>query len=321
MLLVEEMAELCKGHVLPRGVGGRTWVVQRKDVDNFFGTFAEADYQHGVTLRALAANAANPAELLSYLQRHRLSGKVGLSLEDAAGNSTTANAGLDARGTPGLYLESDTLVEDPQEAVLRYNLNMELPTLVSCIHSVHLGLFGKMGYAYVSDKAGWFLASMLGGLYREYATKANKAKRDDLRKSPHVLPDACAPYRNLVRAVFNATEALDPRLLETPFDWFHVVWDGDTPVATIHYLKVRDECHAVMAYATFDERSAALVCSAQPLAIEVALGRFVGETPEFGVARRTVVWPCGDPALRLPPVPLSVGAKIMRQRMLEWTHE
>ena len=53
ILMVEEKAELCKGHLLPQSVGGRDWVVQRKDVDSFFGTFVEADFNHGVTIREL----------------------------------------------------------------------------------------------------------------------------------------------------------------------------------------------------------------------------------------------------------------------------
>ena len=41
ILGVDEPAELCRGHVVPTGLGQtgskNAWVVQRKDVDNFFG--------------------------------------------------------------------------------------------------------------------------------------------------------------------------------------------------------------------------------------------------------------------------------------------
>ena len=47
ILFRDEDVELCKGHIVGQVFGGRErWTVQRKDVDNFYGTAFEADFAH-----------------------------------------------------------------------------------------------------------------------------------------------------------------------------------------------------------------------------------------------------------------------------------
>ena len=72
ILQVEERAILCKGHIVPRAVRGRTWLVQRKDVDNFYGRFVEADFIHGVRLRAMPTFE----DAVEYVVKHRLAGRA-----------------------------------------------------------------------------------------------------------------------------------------------------------------------------------------------------------------------------------------------------
>jgi hypothetical protein len=43
ILLKDEPGELCDGHIVPEAFGKRT-IPQRKDVDNFYGAAAEADF-------------------------------------------------------------------------------------------------------------------------------------------------------------------------------------------------------------------------------------------------------------------------------------
>ena len=313
ILLTEEVAELCKGHVLPRSMGGKEWVLQRKDVDNFFGTFAEADFSHGVRLRKLDSSS-DPTKALEHVQRHRLSEKVGLGVEVRNGVFAPAVAYRGRGREVELRVMSRLLEDDRTEGRLIFNLNMMFATTISCIHSMHLGSFKQCGYAYIADKSGQFIASMLGALFRAYGGDDNKAARKGLATNPGDFPDQWQLFRNLVRRLMDGGKSLDPRLLESPFEWFHVAWDGDAFFATVHYLKVENECFAVMGYTTFDERSAAHACSAQPLSFAVSLGHFARDAIEVGTRKTNVVWPCGDTPE--PPVPLSRAAAIMRGRMM-----
>ncbi len=44
ILHVDEPTTLCRGHIFPEKLGGKIWVPQREDVDNFFGSVVEADF-------------------------------------------------------------------------------------------------------------------------------------------------------------------------------------------------------------------------------------------------------------------------------------
>ena len=68
ILFLNEKTELCKGHIVPRSAGGTNWVVQRKDVDNFFGSFAGADFAHGLKLRGLSSSN----DMLDYVSKHKM---------------------------------------------------------------------------------------------------------------------------------------------------------------------------------------------------------------------------------------------------------
>jgi hypothetical protein len=54
LLFRDDDVELCKGHVLNQGFVGatRATTVQRKDIDNFYGSFFESDF---VLIQELAA--------------------------------------------------------------------------------------------------------------------------------------------------------------------------------------------------------------------------------------------------------------------------
>ena len=316
ILMVDEKASLCKGHVVPEAAGGRDWVPQRKDVDNFFGGFAEGDYMHGISLRELDATSSSD-DVLEYLQRHHLSSKVGLALGRDKSWIPARIAGR-AKGN-GRYVlatqENSNMIDQSFPAGIRLDTNMMLPTIVACLHTAHLGIFNRAGYRYVTDKAGWFIGSMLGGLYRRYSGKANKRDRKLVKAQPRALPQQLLPYRNMVRPLPKAAELIDPRLLQEPFDWFHVAWDRESVFATIHYLRVGSECHAVMVYTAFDERTFAHACSEQPLSFEVRLGHYTKRKIEYSHTGQRVIWPCGDQ--RRPPVSLARAAKhVLRNGLL-----
>src|ERR1700678_2445467 len=44
ILHTDEPGDVIEGHIIPEALGGTAWVPQRKDVDNFYGWVAEADF-------------------------------------------------------------------------------------------------------------------------------------------------------------------------------------------------------------------------------------------------------------------------------------
>ena len=43
ILMRDEPAEMCRGHIENNAFAGKIWIPQRRDVDNFYGSVAEAD--------------------------------------------------------------------------------------------------------------------------------------------------------------------------------------------------------------------------------------------------------------------------------------
>ena len=129
-----------KGHIVPRSAGGTNWVVQRKDVDNFFGSFAGADFAHGLKLRVLSSSN----DMLDYVSKHKMARKISLTALGTDGSVGQVNAThLGLR-----YVETDMQFKDVAvDGALVFNLSMEFPTIVTCLHSVHLGLFKLCGYS------------------------------------------------------------------------------------------------------------------------------------------------------------------------------
>ena len=185
ILLIEEETDLCRGHIVSKSVGGTKYVIQRKDVDEFFGHFVEADFALGVKLRERMHSFKHAME---YILKVKLADKIGLAVEDEQAHREPIRMMGERNGAFSFKYAKSDLEERPVSGVLHFNVGMEFQTVVSCLHSVHLGLFDRLGYAYVSNKSGWFIASMLGDLFRTYAAKTQKSERKRIRNNPNKFP-------------------------------------------------------------------------------------------------------------------------------------
>ena len=308
ILFLNEKTELCKGHIVPRSAGGTDWVVQRKDVDNFFGSFAEADFAHGLKLRALA----NWNDMLNYASKQKIDRKVRLTAIGKNGSVGRINAThLGLRYDETGMQDKDVPVDGP----LVFDLSMEFPTIVTALHAVHLGLFNLSGYTYAAGKTGQLIGfAVLGCLFREYKRSISAGRRMMVSEDDADLHPILEICRNLVRPVPQGAIPLSDAVLENPFKDFHVCWNGNRPFATIHYLKFGDECYAVLVPSSFDESSAALLCSMVPLSFTVGRGKFCGDRIEVGLHKTDAVWSCGNSAGN-NTVPLSAAAGEMKNVM------
>ena len=97
ILRTDEPGELCKGHVIPEAFGtSNAWVPQRTDVDNFFGTVAEADFIAAVEDRDKTAFEKWLNPKLNKRHRPRLKAK-GVELAPLLHSGAEARPRPDAR--------------------------------------------------------------------------------------------------------------------------------------------------------------------------------------------------------------------------------
>ena len=311
ILQVEEPAELCKGHIVSKSVGGRTWVVQRKDVDNFYGTFAEAGFGHGVKLRSMEFEDA-----VEYVIGHRLAARADLTIVDGTGakgsvRSTEARDG----GLEVIVRPQGREIDLGGELSLSMKFDVRYETLLTCLHSVHLGIFEAAEYRYATSLSGRFVASLLREVYLRFSDSKTRKGRDASTERAD-LGKLCQAHRNMVRPVISVKE-FNRELVNDPFRSFVACWCGDSVFATIHLLQADIEWNAVMLYAHLDWRAIALISAATPISFKTTVGRLANGVIQVGPVREnsfTMIWPCGDDSRGMTPLPVEAAVRNLRSR-------
>ena len=201
---------------------------------------------------------------------------------------------------------------EPGSYELGLSFDLRYPTLLSCLHSIHLGQFRTLGYGYANSNAGRHIAALLADVFHTF-----HGRRRDEQTEPE-LERLCFSHRNMVRPVVGHLGRIDQRLLEKPFEWFIAAWDRDVVFATIHFLRAGNQWNAVMVYnlapSTLDLITA-LVVSQRPLSFTTSLGCFAGDHIEFGPPKERVSWPCGEDSTHLKPYPIRRAANDLKRHL------
>ncbi len=293
ILQVEEPALLCKGHIVPKAVRGRTWVVQRRDVDNFYGQFAEAGFIHGVRLRAMPTFD----DAVKYILKHRLARRADLSVIDGTGAKAPVHrTPKDAAGRELMIRSKEGAIDLDGELSLAMDLDVRFDTLLTCLHTAHLGLFQASGYAYATSASGRFVANLLRDVYLQFSRQQRSSK--SLAERNRLLAAMCRTHANMVRPL-PSIDGFHRELLSDPFRNFLLCWCGNRVFASVHLLQADSEWNAVMEYADIDQHAIAMMASTTPVSFKATLGRL-----ENGVIRAapvsddssTIIWPCGEEA-------------------------
>ena len=66
------------------------------------------------------------------------------------------------------------------------------------------------------------------------------------------------------------------------------------PFATIHYVRAKGECHAVMSYSSFHGETLAMAASEAPISCGVLVGHWRRDGVEASPRQAEIVWPCGS---------------------------
>lgn len=297
ILFVDEDAELCKAHIVNKAfaVATRRWTLQRKDVDNFFGTMFEGAF---VDLQFNKPGVAYKALIQPDLYR-RFRPKIildGVEVDHFAATGPVPKEfaelqmELDQDSVRlGLKMPKDRLAIDT-DPNLQFEVSRDLrvPAVVSILKAAHLTMFELLGYTYALGPGGAWLGQVLGTFYLQ--NKGN-AKKDVLKNAVEHFGPLAAMVRPVVAAPVAITGTIDDRLV-------HLCWSDDekdrTPWGIVVYVRTGDTLHAVLLPALEHQmgvdRFSQFLCI-QGDVFKVSITRFADTHWAFQKERRSVHWP------------------------------
>ena len=206
ILQVDEDVPLIRAHVINKAFpnSDRSWTVQRKDVDNFFGSRFEADF-----LAIEKKIGRSPIELLADKGLRRLFEPTlllnGREVESYPYQPSVAvpenfmEATLSAEGHSVREVLKPTPCQRQATHDGRVEIDVEkdvrIPALVSLLKAAHLTLFHLMGYRYAFSRGGFFLGKgLLGDLFL-------KTRRLNRVGTIEIATEHFRPFRNLVQVI------------------------------------------------------------------------------------------------------------------------
>ncbi len=301
ILQVDEDAELCKAHVINASFpnSNRAVTVQRKDVDNFFGTHFERDFKliefAPDAGRSLSLEALNDRDLARIVQP-----KISADGEDQDFYVTTNPSGIPKDHTEVRLGSSDqqiTLVikSSPEDVIkkisgpweIRAEKDLRLSVLVSVLKAAHLTLFHRLGYGYALSVGGRFMGQhVLGSFFL-------RARDHDRQSVQCMAAEHFAEFSTLVRPAFKIAGDFNGTL-DDGFGWLCML--GRLPWAINVVVRVDDRffCALVPIMDTDDSVHHFLQFLAKPYGqISVAGALFGQSAIETDFAIMKFDWPEG----------------------------
>jgi hypothetical protein len=222
ILRIDEVTDICKGHVVPKAFRCcSAWVPQRKDVDNFFGTIAEAAFVDVVSDRKkdvlsiwLDRDLANrhrpriesegkPLDCYFPKQFKAIPGQTRFKLVD---ENDVHLCDVVVKLTEG---ESTALLNKQVELVV--DRDYRPAVIASLLKAAHLTLFKMFGYRHVFSLCGSFVADIL----REFFESSNDKSRNEIE---HALGGFFRQFESMIVPLvaddgFLGGTAVDGRIL------------------------------------------------------------------------------------------------------------
>lgn len=247
ILLRDEEVELCQAHIINSAFpnSARIWTVQRKDVDNFYGSNFESDFMAIQYLEKRNLGKILPDKKLSRLLNAQI------LLEDRPIDFFVAKGKLPGQFTPmefdngeeltrfGLKISLEEMVAaEGKTWDITVNKDIRIPALVSLIKMAHLTLFHILGYEYALSAGGIFFGrNILGEFFLRFKDK----------QKPEVLAYALPYYRefaHIVRPLQFTPDFLSGTISDNRM--FLCKNSNHLPWAFIVMVKISKTMHAVL---------------------------------------------------------------------------
>ena len=300
VLFVDEETELCQAHVVNSAFPETSpnWTIQRKDVDNFYGSVFESDF---VNLKFNEPGIAAKALVDPDLYR-RLRPKIfldGTDIEHSVPKGPvpkkfpefrldykkgTLRLGLKMEANPSTFNEHS----DWQFQVFQ---DVRVPAIVSVLKAAHLTMFALMGYTYALGQGGLWLGQLLGTFYLR---NAGSSKADIIKNAEHHFGPVAAMVRPVVSAPINFTGTVDDKR-------FHFCWSDDTedhvPWGLMVYVRTGILLHTALLPAFEHEAGVnrfLRFLRSQGDSFEVSMARYRETHWTIATERRRVKWPVAN---------------------------
>lgn len=202
ILFQDENVELCQAHIVNSNFKDITseWTVQRKDIDNFYGTHFESNFTKlqydGISLEDVLSNK----ELYNKLRPRLMRGNQKIDIYPyESNNSLPENHSLftfeDTEKLFGIRLDSSEINRTKDEIwSLEYQADLTLDAIPSLIKAGYLTIFYLFGYRTVLSQLGQEIGKHILGQF--FIENKDIRDRDEVRENAlsHFLQ-----YRCLVR--------------------------------------------------------------------------------------------------------------------------
>lgn len=253
----DEETELCAGHVINQALEGadRSWTVQRKDVDNHYGTLFEGDF--------LALEQEVDLQVDEILTDRKLSRQFNPKIViDGQSVDHYRPQGVVPKQHSELYIDSSGRFEklalkmSPAELEefldgrweIAFDKDVRLPALVSLLKSAHLTLFHMLGYRYALSLGGYFLCKVILG---DFFLKTRGVERSSALEKARVH---FKKYQSLVRPVVEMSFNFDGTLTDNTL---FLCISGDRFWAFNVLVRTGTQSHGVLVPILEDAESAA----------------------------------------------------------------
>ncbi len=246
ILFSDEDTPLCKGHIVNEAFksSSRTWVVQRADVDNFFGSRFDADFTV-----IQAAQGRHAAEVLTNknLQK-KLDPKLFVdgkevdfffAREEVPGHFTRLIVEGDLQATIGLKMNrAEALAAQEGDWRVEFSKDLRVPALVSLIKAAYLTSFSLFGYRYVLSSAGHFVGRQILGEF--FLQNRLRSKHDVLDSAAKFFREFGHMVRPVGKNTINLRGTISDRIVI-------VCWaSSGFPWAVVVFVRTGELLHAVM---------------------------------------------------------------------------
>jgi hypothetical protein len=247
ILFKDDDVPLCKAHLVNRAFAdsSRGWTVQRKDVDNFYGSTFEADFvaiQYHEN-RNLGNTIIDKKLSRSLNPKFLVDGEpveFYITDTDIPKHFTRVEFDNDGEITQlGLKISpEDMLAATKKNWEIAISKDIRIPALVSLIKAAHLTLFELLGYSYALSAGGHFVGRQILGEF--FLRNHEKAK-------PEVLEDALPFFREFAHMV-RPVQSSAINFQGTITDNLLLICKGSNtpPWAFIIFIKTSQSLHAVM---------------------------------------------------------------------------
>lgn len=210
ILLADERVELCMGHIINEAIPNtfRACVLQRKDVDNFFGSMAEGEFTTKMqSLSMTPTDVLLDPEMSKKVSVKMMVGGEEWRLYPDRGTKARLHSWiighLEERKTiRWVVKKSSEEIRAVQDRPIELEIGKDcrLSALISLIKAAHLTLFKLLGYSYALSAAGMEIGySTLGRFYRDHGDKKPGKARSE-------APEYFRPYVNIMRTIDKFTD-------------------------------------------------------------------------------------------------------------------